>query len=145
METTPAAPQPSPPTPPAPTRRVAMGATTATSAVSATKEGKKETIVKKPAKAAKSEKPAQPAKAVKAPKEKASKYPMDATIKVLAKENPKREGSAAHKKFAFLKDGMTVAQFLALGVKHAELGKNWPRTELKNRLRDDHIKLSKTS
>jgi hypothetical protein len=36
-------------------------------------------------------------------------------IKVVAKENPKREGTAAHKKFKLYKDGMTVEQFIAKG------------------------------
>lgn len=36
-------------------------------------------------------------------------------IKVLASENPKREGSAAHKKFSLYKNGMTVGEFLDKG------------------------------
>jgi hypothetical protein len=36
-------------------------------------------------------------------------------IKLIAKENPKREGSAAHKRFAIYKNGMPVETFLEKG------------------------------
>lgn len=37
------------------------------------------------------------------------------TIKVLAEENPKRAGSASHKRFALYKSGMTVGAFIEKG------------------------------
>ena len=46
-----------------------------------------------------------------------SKFPDDAKITVLTKENPCREGSMAHKKFSLFKTGMTVGDYLALGEK----------------------------
>ena len=36
-------------------------------------------------------------------------------IKLLVKENPKREGSTAHEQFALYKEGMTVRQYLEVG------------------------------
>ena len=46
---------------------------------------------------------------------------MDAKIKLLVDENPKREGSAAHGRFANYKDGMTVADALAAGLRTSDL------------------------
>lgn len=37
----------------------------------------------------------------------------DAKIKIVAKGNPKREGTKAHKLFSIYKAGMTVAQYAA--------------------------------
>lgn len=42
-------------------------------------------------------------------------------ITVIAKENPKREGTAAHKIFKLYKTGMTVAKALAAGVSRGDL------------------------
>jgi hypothetical protein len=39
------------------------------------------------------------------------KFPAGGKIKVLVEENPKREGSMAHKCFALYRDGMTVAEY----------------------------------
>jgi len=51
----------------------------------------------------------------------AAKYPDDAKITLLAKENPKREGSKAHKKFALYETGMTVGEFIAKGGNLADV------------------------
>jgi len=58
--------------------------------------------------------------AVKSPKAvgkrgRAAKYPDEAKITLLAKENPKREGSASHKRFGLYKTGMTVGEFISKG------------------------------
>lgn len=45
----------------------------------------------------------------------------DAKITVLVKENPKREGSGAHERFALYKTGMTVAKALEAGVTAADI------------------------
>jgi len=69
------------------------------------------------------------AKNAKPKKEKAAKVPkvgggtrsrLDgaAKIKILAKENPKRAGSTSHKAFEKYKNGMTVAEYIALGESH---------------------------
>jgi hypothetical protein len=58
----------------------------------------------------------QPAKA-----ERASRIPKDTVIKLLATSNPKRSGSAAHTRFAFYQDGMTVGQFLEAGGTMADI------------------------
>ncbi len=42
-------------------------------------------------------------------------------IKVLVQENPKRAGSAAHKRFAMYKSGMTVAEALHKGVTNLDV------------------------
>jgi hypothetical protein len=42
-----------------------------------------------------------------------------AIIRLLATENPKREGTAAHARFAALRDGMTVADYCAAAGKIA--------------------------
>lgn len=39
--------------------------------------------------------------------------PADAKIKVLVKENPRRKGSIAFKRFALFKSGQTVADYVA--------------------------------
>ncbi len=40
----------------------------------------------------------------------------DKKIKLLVKENPKREGTAAHKEFAIYKNGMKVSDAIAKGL-----------------------------
>lgn len=42
-------------------------------------------------------------------------------IKLLVKENPKRKGSASHKRFALYRNGMTVEKFLATGGTRSDL------------------------
>ena len=48
-------------------------------------------------------------------------HPADAKITLLAKENPKRAGSAAHKRFALYSKHTTVAAFLKAGGTRADL------------------------
>lgn len=48
-------------------------------------------------------------------KNRATPIPITETILVLAKENPKKAGSAAHRKFALYTDEMTVGEFLKAG------------------------------
>lgn len=47
--------------------------------------------------------------------QKSSKIPNDATIRVLAEENPRRKGTKAHERFELFKDGMTVKEYLDAG------------------------------
>lgn len=65
-------------------------------------------------------------KAPKAPRPEGSatrsRVSKEATIQVLAAENPKRKGSAAFDRFKLYKDGMTVADFLKKGGKSIDLG-----------------------
>jgi hypothetical protein len=42
-------------------------------------------------------------------------------IKLLVKENPKRPGTASHKRFQLYRPGQTVAEFLAAGGTRADL------------------------
>lgn len=49
------------------------------------------------------------------------RYADDQVITVLADKNPKREGSAAHDRFAKYRSGMTVAQAVAAGVTRGDL------------------------
>jgi len=44
-----------------------------------------------------------------------------AKITLLAESNPKREGSAAHGRFALYKSGMTVSEYLAAGGTRSDL------------------------
>lgn len=64
-------------------------------------------------------------KAGKAPKKEATGRPPlfqdGQKIKLLVKENPKREGTGAYERFAIYKNGMTVAQYLAAGGKRSSL------------------------
>lgn len=60
-------------------------------------------------------------------------FPLDAKIKVLAKENPKRSGSAAAKRFSKYADGKTVAELLKAGVQWGDL--RWDSTH-------EHIRIS---
>lgn len=48
-------------------------------------------------------------------KERASRTPKNAIIRLKTDKNPKREGSAAHKRFALYADGQTVEDFLKAG------------------------------
>lgn len=50
-----------------------------------------------------------------------ARFSGDSTITVLAGENPKQKGSAAHERFELYKNGMTVDQFLAAGGLRADL------------------------
>lgn len=52
----------------------------------------------------------------------------------VAKENPRREGSAGHKSFSVIKNGMTYEQFLAAGGR---------RTDLDWDVAHGHVKVSK--
>jgi hypothetical protein len=56
-------------------------------------------------------------------------------IQVLSSQNPKREGSIAHKKFAVLQkmNGKTIGELRSLEGNHPELDKEagWPSTELR--------------
>lgn len=51
-----------------------------------------------------------------------SRVSKEATITVLAAENPKRKGTAAFDRFKIYKDGMSVADFLKKGGKSIDLG-----------------------
>lgn len=42
-------------------------------------------------------------------------------IKILAKENPRREGTHGHKSFSLMKDGMTYEEFVKAGGRPADL------------------------
>jgi len=66
---------------------------------------------------------------------------MDNVIKVNVKENPKRQGTKAYKKFALIKDGMTVKEFCELADKHEEFGKKWGIRELRWCLARGYIEL----
>ena len=59
--------------------------------------------------------------AEKASQPRATSYASDWIIRVLAKANPKREGSTAHLKYSLYKDGMTVAAFREAASKHPNL------------------------
>lgn len=66
-------------------------------------------------------------------------------IDVQLTENPKREGSRAHKKFDVLMkfSGKTIAEFKAEEGKHPSLDDEagWPATELRWALKMSHVKL----
>lgn len=68
-----------------------------------------------------------------APPVRKSRLKPDQKITVVANENPKREGSAAHKAFAKYKTGMTVESALKAGVKSSDL--NWD-------IKHGHIKVA---
>ena len=67
-------------------------------------------------------------------------------IELLVKENPKREGSRAHKKFGILMqfDGKTLGEYRAQEGKHPELDgeSGWPSTEIRWGLMLGLIKIS---
>lgn len=74
----------------------------------------------KPIKHAPAGAPTKPEKTARAPKVKGEpsarlKLDLTAKITVVSKENPKREGSGANKRFALYKTGMTVGEFLKAG------------------------------
>jgi len=54
-------------------------------------------------------------------KGRAPAWPLDAKIKVLAKENPKRAGSASFDRFALYSKNATVGDFLAAGGTSGDL------------------------
>jgi hypothetical protein len=62
-------------------------------------------------------------------------YALTDIITVLVKENPKMEGSAARKRFALYKTGMTVESALAAGL--------WA-ADIRHDSRKEHIRLSKS-
>jgi len=72
--------------------------------------------------------PAKPAKEKKEPVVRRSKfeaiYPESAKIKILAEENPKKEGSKAYDVFKLYKDGSTVGDFLAAGGSYQDIAYN---------------------
>lgn len=45
----------------------------------------------------------------------------DSRITILVKENPKRPGTAGHARFSLYKNGMTVAEFVAVGGKTVDV------------------------
>lgn len=53
----------------------------------------------------------------------AAKFDLEAKIKILVDENPKRKGSASAKRFEKYENGMKVADALAKGVTSADI--NW--------------------
>ena len=66
----------------------------------------------------------QPEPSAPAPKKKSgarAAFGMDQRIKVLAEENPKREGSASFDRFALYRDGMSVAEYLDAGGRRPDL------------------------
>lgn len=89
-------------------------------------------------KAAAAEKPAKALRAAKEPREKPAKkaasngsgtktwYGDADVIKLVAKENPKKPGSASHDRFALYEDGMTCGKFIAAGGSRADL--SWDRS-----------------
>lgn len=62
-----------------------------------------------------------PAKVATAPPTSAHKSSFKGQIKVLAKRNPKKLGSAAHTRFALYRDGMTIGEALRAGITTADL------------------------
>jgi hypothetical protein len=62
-------------------------------------------------------------------------YNLTDVITVLVKDNPKMEGSAARKRFALYKNGMTVESALAAGL--------WA-ADIRHDSRKEHIRLSKS-
>jgi hypothetical protein len=62
-------------------------------------------------------------------------YNLTDIITLLVKDNPKQEGSAARKRFALYKSGMTVEAALAAGLWAADIRHDSKR---------EHIKLSRT-
>jgi len=54
-------------------------------------------------------------------REKRSKFDLDKKITVLVKDNPKREGTMAFKRFEFYRSGMTVRTALEKGVSGLDL------------------------
>lgn len=50
--------------------------------------------------------------------------PNEAKVKVLVKENPRRSGTAAYKRFSLYKSGMTVGEYIKAGGKRGSLLKD---------------------
>jgi len=96
-------------------------------AVSKKKSTKKVAVKPEKKPAAKAEKKAEKKAAPKANGEKKAKasrgggFDPKAKIKLLVKENPKREGSITHKKFAKIKNGMTVEEAFKAGLTGVDL------------------------
>ena len=65
-------------------------------------------------------------------------------ISVLADKNPKRPGTFAFKKWALLRDGMLVTEYLALEAEHA-LDRPWAKRELKHFIDRGWVKLTRAS
>jgi hypothetical protein len=67
----------------------------------------------------------------------------NAIIRHLVDTNPKRQGTAAHRKFSLMEPGMTVGQYLALEGQHAELDteRHWPYVELRWCIRQGYVTL----
>ena len=102
-------------------------------------KGKDKTVPKEDKKVAKpptKEKEAKPGKVAKPAKKAAagrsSNFKPDQTIKILAKENPHREGTGRFKRWSKYKEGMTVAQALKAGFNSANL---------RYSVEDGHIKI----
>jgi len=50
-----------------------------------------------------------------------TRYTPEQVIRLVVSENPKKQGSAAHSRFAVYKDGMTVKEFVDAGGRTADL------------------------
>lgn len=86
------------------------------------KKVKAEAAKKVAAKEGKAAKEAKPAAKGKTPKKEAANESVDKRkIKLLTKENPKREGSAAYERFELYKSNKTVADFIEAGGSTADL------------------------
>jgi hypothetical protein len=70
---------------------------------------------------AKAAKPAKKASEAGAGRGRKGAFPLDAKVKVLAEENPKRKGSEAAKRFNKYETGKTVADLLKKGVQWGDL------------------------
>lgn len=68
-------------------------------------------------------------------------FPDDAKIKIVAKENPKREGTKAHKLFSVYKPGMTVAQYQAAVLSLRGVRPRRARSSLRYDVRHGYVKL----
>lgn len=49
-------------------------------------------------------------------KKRGPKVDLDRVIRIVEKKNPKKEGTAAHKRYATYEDGMTVGEALKKGI-----------------------------
>lgn len=111
-------------------------------AKSAKKANGKKPVKAKPVKAekkvaapkvAKPAKPAKVAKVAKAPKTKGESrgrkplFSDDGKIKIIAKENPHREGTIRDKAFKKIKSGMTVAEAVKAGASRQQVWSLWKR------------------
>ncbi len=73
------------------------------------------------------------------PKRRASDYDLNAVIRVVVEGNPKKVGSKGFDKFAAIRDGMLVGEYLNTTLKEIE-GK-WQKGELRYCLEKGFIKL----